>query len=177
MSEQTKTHWRKLDNPEYLGAYSILDGGKNAPIIATIKEVKTADVKDQKGKSSKCKIAYLVNQKPLILNATNARMIQNICGTPFIEDWKGAIIEIYATTTTVGRETVDCLRVRPVSNKTAIKPFLEQGSEMYDKLLASAQADAMGKGADFIINHIKNSFQLTEDMEVFLCSEVGTKKA
>jgi len=177
MSEQQKTHWRKLDNPEYLGAYSILDGGKNAPIIATIKEVKTADVKDQKGKSSKCKVAYLVNQKPMILNATNARMIQNISGTPFIEDWKGTIIEIYATTTTVGRETVDCLRIRPVSNKAAIKPFLEQESEMYNKLLLSAQQDAMNKGEDFIIDHIKKSFQLTDDMEAYFRSQVGTKKS
>ena len=36
MAEQTKTHWKKLQNPDYLGAYA-LENGKD--LIATIKTV------------------------------------------------------------------------------------------------------------------------------------------
>ena len=41
-------------------------------------------------------------------------MIQKLAKSPYIEDWLGLTITIYATTTKVAGEEVECLRVRPV---------------------------------------------------------------
>ena len=52
-------------------------------------------------------------QKPFIINRTNAKTIQKVLGSPFIEDWAGKTITVFATTTSVAGEVVECLRVRP----------------------------------------------------------------
>ena len=75
MSE-TLTHWKKLTNPNYLGAYSFSEGEEK---ILTIKEVKTELVKGEDGKDEQCTIAYFAeNEKPMILNKTNCKIIQKL---------------------------------------------------------------------------------------------------
>jgi hypothetical protein len=44
-------------------------------------------------------------------------MMHKVIGSPFIEDWKGKTITVYATTTKVAGEEVECLRVRPTLPK------------------------------------------------------------
>ncbi len=66
--ESKKTHWKKLENPDYIGAYS-LENGKD--LIVTIDSVKRELVTGQGGKKEECTIAYLKGQKPFILNRTN----------------------------------------------------------------------------------------------------------
>ena len=93
MTTTKKTHWKKLDNPNYIGAYSLMDGEvKDLTVI--IEKVITEEVKSDRGKEV-CKVAYLKGQKPLILNATNSKIIQSIYDTPYIEDWKGKEITLY----------------------------------------------------------------------------------
>lgn len=107
---ETKTHWKKLINVDYIGAYS-LDDGKDMNI--TIESVGREMVKGTGGKKEECTVAKLVGQKPFILNRTNSKMLQKLTGSPFIEDWQGVTVTIYATTTAVAGETVECLRIRP----------------------------------------------------------------
>ena len=58
--------------------------------------------------------------KPMILNRTNAKSIQALVGSPYVEDWAGHRITLYATTTRLGGEMVECLRIRPtVSDESA----------------------------------------------------------
>jgi len=178
MSEQQKTHWKKLDNPDYLGAYSILDGSKNPkPIIAKIKHVRLENVTGSNGKKEECKVCYLEGQKPLILNATNSKAIAAVAKSPYIEDWQGVTIEIYVTTTKMAGEVVDCLRVRTNAPKDAPpkeKPFLQNDMEEYTNLLNSARINKGGKTKDFIIDYIKKTYQLTDDMEAYFRQEIGT---
>ncbi|GAG48490.1 unnamed protein product, partial [marine sediment metagenome] len=82
--EKVKTHWRQLVNPDYLGAYSLPNG---QDITVKIRLVKKEIVKGIGGKQEECTVAQIENNKPLILNVTNSRMIQQIYGTPYIEDW------------------------------------------------------------------------------------------
>ena len=112
--EETRTHWKKLINPEYIGAYS-LENGKDltVSIEKVIREMVTGDG----GKKEECTVAYLVGQKPLILNRTNSKTITKIYNSPYIEDWAGKKITLYATTTRVAGETVECLRIRPAIPK------------------------------------------------------------
>lgn len=106
----SKTHWKKLHNPDYLGAYSLPDGND---LIVTIKEVKREFIISVGGKKEECTVAHLEGQKPMILNVTNQKMITNIHGTPYIEDWKGKQIKLYCATTRLKGENVECLRIRP----------------------------------------------------------------
>lgn len=105
-----KTHWKKLVNPDYIGAYS-LDDGKD--LTVTVEKVVREMVTGDGGKKEECTVAYLKGQKPLILNRTNSKTITKLYNSPYIEDWTGKQITLYATTTRVAGETVECLRIRP----------------------------------------------------------------
>jgi hypothetical protein len=113
--EQTKTHWRILVNPLYIGAYMV-----QSDITVKITKVVREIVKGENGKSEECTVAYLEGTKPIILNRTNSKTITKLYGTPYIEDWVGKYITIYPTTTKVAGETVECLRIRStVPTRTA----------------------------------------------------------
>ena len=106
------THWKKLINPDYLGAYS-LDG--LGELNVTIDKVVREMVTGTGGKKEECTVAYLKNQKPFIINRTNGKTITKALKTPYVEEWVGKSITLYATTTKVAGEEVECLRVRPVA--------------------------------------------------------------
>lgn len=54
------------------------------------------------------------------------------------------------------------------------KPFLESDTNTYNDYLKAARINKNGLSADDIITTIKKSFQLTDDMEAFFRSEIGT---
>lgn len=107
-----KTHWKKLNNPDYLGAYAFQPGEEK---VVTIKEVKRETVfnPSSSGKEE-CTVAYFVEDvKPMILNATNCKTIQRVWGTPFIEDWKNRKITLRVKKISAFGEMVDAVRVSP----------------------------------------------------------------
>jgi len=108
MSDTTKTHWKKLVNPDYIGAYCI-DTDTTVRIISVGQE----EVKGENGKKEICTVARLEGMKPFIINRTNAKTITKVYNTPYIEDWAGKLITIFPTTTKVAGEVVECLRIRP----------------------------------------------------------------
>lgn len=104
------THWKKLTNPDYLGAYS-LDDGKD--IIVTIDHVVQEKVTGADGKSEECVVCYFRGGvKKMILNATNLKMITKILDTPYIEKWSGRKIQIGIEKVRAFGDTVEALRVR-----------------------------------------------------------------
>lgn len=117
-----KTHWKKLDNPNYLGAYSLMDG-ETTELTTTIEKVVIEDVKSERG-SEQCKVAYLKGQKPMILNATNCKVIQKIYDTPYIEEWSGKQITLFVAKIKAFGDTVEALRVRPQKPKAKTLPEL-----------------------------------------------------
>ena len=105
------THWKQLANYDYLGAYS-LENGKDKTV--TIKKIVKELVTGNAGRKENCIVAYFSDEeKPMILNKTNCKTIQKIYGTPMIEEWVGKKIILFASTTTLAGETVECLRIRP----------------------------------------------------------------
>ena len=107
-----KTHWKKLQNPDYLGAYS-LDEGKD--MILTIDYVRLEEITGADGKREECTICHFKEPgvKPMILNATNCKTIAKMYHSNYIEDWFGRKIQIYAKTIKAFGDTVDALRIRP----------------------------------------------------------------
>jgi DNA-directed RNA polymerase subunit RPC12/RpoP len=110
--DERLTHWKKLTNPDYLGAYALQPG---EDLIATIKEVTQADVIGNGGKKElKTVVMFVENIKPMVLNRTNSKTITKLFKTPYIEQWKGKKIQIYIEHNIQAfGEVVDGIRVRP----------------------------------------------------------------
>lgn len=110
-----KTNWKKLINPDYLGAYSLDDGnGKYSDIIATIQYVKVENVTGPDGKKEDCAVAHFSERdlKPMILNTTNMKMLEKLFKSKYIEDWAGRKIQIGVESVKAFGDVVDALRVR-----------------------------------------------------------------
>ena len=104
-------HWKRMINPDYLGAYA-LDEGRD--LILTIKSIDKELVVSTGGKKEECVVAHFVeSQKPMILNRTNMKTIQKLYNTPFIDEWAGKRIQVYQDKTKFAGEIVECLRIRP----------------------------------------------------------------
>lgn len=66
-----------------------------------------------KGKETKQPLLHFAKTKlPLALNKTNAATIAQLYGAA-PKDWVGKRVTLYATTTTFGSNTVECVRIRP----------------------------------------------------------------
>ena len=104
------THWKKLTNPNYLGAYSIENG---QDLILTIKYVQEEKVTGTDGKKDDCVVCHFVeNAKPMILNATNMKTITKLYKTPYIEEWAGKKIQIGVEKVKAFGDVVEALSVR-----------------------------------------------------------------
>lgn len=105
-----KTHWKKWNNPDYLGSYAFQPGEEKT---VTIKEIKREMVfnPSNSGKEE-CTVAYFVEDvKPLILNTTNCKTISKVWGSPYVEDWANKKITLKVKKISAFGEMVDAVRV------------------------------------------------------------------
>lgn len=105
----TLTHWKALADPRYIGAYALPNGDD---LTVTIERVQREDITVDGGRQESHIIMYLKGHKPMILNATNSKSIHRLYG-PYIEEWAGKQITLFASTARLGNEVVECLRIRP----------------------------------------------------------------
>lgn len=153
MSEQgSKTHWKTLINPDYIGAYALPDG---EDLTVTIDYVQVEEVTGTGGKKDVCTVAHLVGHKPMILNVTNSKSIHKLYG-PYIEDWAGKEVTLYASTTKLAGEMVECLRIRPTV-MTRKKPKIP--AARFTKAIAAV------KGGTYSAQKLAEQFDLTEDQQ------------
>lgn len=111
MEEKKQTHWKKEFDYKYLGAHDLLPGESK---ILTIKETKSEMVKGPDGKEKECFVAnFLEGGKPMIMNKTNCKAIEKVYQTPYVEDWSGKKVIIYAQSGVKAfGEIVDALRIK-----------------------------------------------------------------
>jgi hypothetical protein len=160
---ETKTHWKKIHNPDYIGAYTLMETGQPVDLVVKIKSVSQRDVKGEDGKAEQCMVAELYNQKPWVLNATNAKTLTKILGSPFIEDWAGRSITLFVAKIRAFGETVDALRVRPQL------PVITLPELRPDHPKWNGAVEAM-KAGNTTIEAIKKNYTLTPENEQLLCS-------
>jgi hypothetical protein len=153
------THWKKLTNPEYIGAYSLQP---NEQKTVTIVNVCRQKVKGTDGKEQDCTVAILLNEKPFILNKTNCKILTKIFGTPYIENWKEKRIIIHAEPVRAFGETVDAIRVLPL---IPILPTLVPTSPKWE---GAVQALRESKTT---IEAIMKGYQLTEENKELLIKQ------
>lgn len=65
-------------------------------------------------------IHFKEDAKPMICNATNAKTITKVAGSPYVEDWRDVRIALYSQEVSAFGETVDALRVRPYAPKNEL---------------------------------------------------------
>lgn len=112
---QDKTHYRKAFNSPYLSSADIV-----GPTVLHIERVVLEGDKSKKSKDL-FNTAYFTEReirpgealKPMILNATNSRVMRDICGSHFIDDWSGAVTVYVDDQVRFGRDTVEGLRLNP----------------------------------------------------------------
>lgn len=108
-----KTHYKKLINPDYLGAYAIEDG---QDLVVTIDSLSQEAVTGVGGKVETCPVMRFKegDVKPMIVNSTNFKTLRKLFQSPYIEDWYGRQIALYADRNVrFGGEIVEGLRIRP----------------------------------------------------------------
>ena len=153
------THWKKLCNPDYLGAY-FLDPGQELDL--TIREVKNELVTGTDGKKETCIVAHFMEKdvKPMILNRTNCKAISKALGSSQIEDWTGGRIRIYVEMVRAFGETVEALRVRPKS-PVVKKPQLTPEHEKWPGAVKAVSESGN-------IEIVKQYYQLMPEHEALL---------
>lgn len=150
-----KTHWKKLTDPRYIGAYSLPNG---EDLTVTIEEVKRETITMMGGKKEDHSIMYLKGHKPMILNATNSKSIHKLYG-PFVEDWAGKPITLFASTAKMSGELVECLRIRPTVAAKKPKPI---NAERFQAALAQIKAGA------YTVEKLTAGFVLTDEQRAEL---------
>jgi hypothetical protein len=111
---------RKLFDKAYIYAYDL----EGRDVTVTIERVIGGTLVGTGGKSNKKPIVYFKGtEKGLALNITNARTIAGLYGGFDSEAWIGKKITLYATTTSFGSQTVDCIRVRNLIPKGKSEPI------------------------------------------------------
>lgn len=154
----SKTHWKQLINPDYLGVYSLPDGND---MIVTIDKVVREMVTSTGGKKEECTVAYMIGQKPMILNRTNSKAIQSMYQTPYIEDWKGKQIQLYAAVTRLKGEDVECLRIRPTIPNAAKPKLLVSDTDNFNKVKTAIENG-------YTLEQIQQKWTVPEETRIFL---------
>lgn len=173
---ETKTHFRKLANVDYLGAYSLYDNdGIVHDLDIAITSMSKKEVIGDQGKRDMCTVAQIQGQKPMILNSTNQKMLAKLMGSPFIENWYGRPFTIYVANIRVGGEPTECLRIRPTlptppPPQQAPPPIdLPDLNPQHEKWEAAKQALADGKTT---LIDIRKKYTLSEANQALLIPEL-----
>ncbi|MEY8495788.1 hypothetical protein AALC16_22670 [Lachnospiraceae bacterium 29-91] len=143
-----KTHWKKLENPDYLGAYALHPG---RDLTVQIKNVGQEEVYNPtNNKKEVCTVAHFTDKsvKPMILNVTNCKTISKIYDTPYIEDWAGKYITVYIAKVKAFGETVEALRIR-----NNVPTFEKIYCEDCGKEITGASGKTAGEIADIAIKN------------------------
>lgn len=107
------THWKSMTDREFIYAFDL--AGRD--VTVKIARVTQGELASAGGRKTKKPVVFFEGkEKGLALNSTNAKTISGMYGN-YVEKWIGQPITLYPTTTQMGGETVECIRVRPVVPK------------------------------------------------------------
>ena len=135
---EKKNHYRKVFKSDHLGIADIEDFiEEKRPLHFTISQVKQEFGTRVAGKKIDANIAYFIDPiKPMVLNATNSKIIKKLSGgSPFVEDWKNVIIEIYIDPNVKMKgQVVGGLRIKEETPKPMTKEDIELVSKKISEI-------------------------------------------
>jgi uncharacterized protein (DUF433 family) len=145
VSDPGKTHYRKAFKSPYLGSADVVE-----PIVVTIKSVQLLDDLSKQSKDQ-FNTAHFAERfirpgepmKPMILNATNCRLLSELTGSKYIEDWAGARVMIKIDPNVrYGKETVEGLRLAKAPNVAC--DMRDERQEQWREAARTGGTDAAG---------------------------------
>ena len=161
---ETKTHWKKVFNSDYLGSCDIEDG---KDLKAIIKSVSIKKVKGNDGKEQERNVAVFTDPKlkPMILNATNCKIVKRFAKSPYINDWNNIPVQIYVKDDIKAfGEVTDGLRIRDIQPQIT-KPELKPGLQAWESAIQYLSGDGT-------IDEIREKYELSKANEEILKSSV-----
>lgn len=166
-----KTHYRKAFDSPYLSAADIVEPTTLTVARMALEADKTKQSKEQ------FNTMYFVEKeirageklKPMVLNATNSRVMKQLTGSPFIEDWTGIQVTIYVDPKVrFGKETVEGLRISPVPPAT--RKVAEKQPITDERLGKAIEAIKAGTSTTEVL---RGRFALTPEQEKRLQNELA----
>jgi hypothetical protein len=103
-------HYKQLRDSDYLGSYDI-PKGKEVPVTIAKVTMETMFNRQKNEEDTKPVLFFEGTKKGLILNVTNMEAVASFHGN-VPAGWTGKQVTLYRGTTRVGRDTVDCLRIK-----------------------------------------------------------------
>jgi hypothetical protein len=110
-----KNHYRKVFKSDHLSSYDLEDFiEEGRPLEFTVKHVIQEIGVRVAGKKIDANIGYFVEPiKPIVLNATNSKILSKLAGSNFVQDWNNIPIEVYIKKgISFGKETVQGVRIK-----------------------------------------------------------------
>lgn len=168
MSNEEKTHYRKAFDSPYLSSADIVEHTTLTVAYVKLEKDRTKKTTDD------FNTAHFVEKfirpgeplKPMILNATNSKMMKEFTGSPFIDDWKNVAITIYVDhNVRFGKETVEGLRISPHRPETK-KVLTPDMSAKWEQAKAAYKRD---KSLDAVLSRVT----MTEEHQEQLKRECG----
>lgn len=163
-----KTHYRKVFKSEHLGIADLEDlVEEKKRLVFTIKEVIQYTLSNEKnsgvvvaGKRISANIAYFKEDiKPLVLNATNSKIVKSFAPnkSPFVEDWKSITIELYIDYgVKMKGDVVGGVRIKPKQPTLAKPELLPTNTKIWDAAVAHLK-----KGGN--ISVITDRYKISEE--------------
>jgi hypothetical protein len=151
--ETTKTHWKKLTNPNYIGSW---DFEENEERIVIVKNVSKEVITNHEGKKEDAVLMEFETGLPLILNKTNLKNTEKALSTPIVEKWVGEKLTLYVDKNVKAfGSVVEGLRISPAKPKPVVKAGLND--ERFEDALKAVKA---GK---FTPEQLKLKYTLTKE--------------
>lgn len=144
MTTKDKTHYRKVFKSDHLGSADLEDMIESGTrLVFTISHVNQEYGTKVAGKKIDANIAYFKESiKPLVLNATNSKMIKKLSGSSFVEDWAGLVIELYIDPNVKMKgETTQGVRVSPNSPQPEKPELTPENAAKWNQAIAAFQRD------------------------------------
>lgn len=123
-------HYRAVFDSPYLSSADITE-----PTALTISHV-TQELDKTKKTKDKFNTAHFVERelrpgeklKPMILNATNSKLMYALTGSAYVEDWQGIRVVVWVDKAVkFGKDTVEGLRLRAAPTRKQLTPDMQQG--------------------------------------------------
>jgi hypothetical protein len=153
---ENKHHYRNVFKSDHLGSADLEDLiEKGSNLIFTIKQTKQELGVKVAGKKVDANIAYFLEPiKPMVINATNGKIIRQFTGSPMVEDWNNVLVELYIdeNVRSVNGGITQGVRIRPIQPKLTKPEFTK---EMFER----------AKNANASIEKIKGTYNVSSEIE------------
>lgn len=170
MSETKLTHWKKTIDKDWIGTYILPEGRPINVILERVeyKEVKIKGVKEHSRVAYFSKNAYF--DKPMLINPTNCKRIEDLTGTPYIERWSNLNIPVtlcQEMDKAFGGGKDWALRISKTQPKLIKPTLIKDDSKIWDNAANKIKEVGYDKGIILIAKH----YNITEETKTLLKNE------